>query len=142
MNKKFQSSRITDLTLHSIPVVKDHRGNLAFLQWGDLPFTFKRVYYLFDIPSGARRGGHAHISQEELLIAISGSFDVIVNDGSEKKVFHLNNPEKGLYIPPGIWREIENFSANSICLVINSGIFDEKDYVRDFQDFIRIKIVR
>ena len=139
MNDYFRFSGLKDLFIKQIPVVKDHRGNLAFLQWGEVPFDFKRVYYLFDIPSGARRGGHAHITQEELLIAISGSFDVIVNDGFKKHIFQLNNPEKALYIPPGIWREIENFSANSICLVFNSDIFSEEDYIRDYQIFLQLK---
>jgi len=139
MPASFLHTTVDDLYWWTIPAVKDHRGNLAFLQWNDLPFRFKRVYYLYDIPAGARRGGHAHREQEELLIAVSGSFDVIVHDGNRQKTFHLNHPEKALYIPAGIWREIENFSANSICLVLNSQIFSEEDYIRDFDEFLNLK---
>jgi len=132
-------TRVKDVTLFSFPVIRDHRGNLAFIQWNDAPFAFKRVYYIYDIPAGARRGGHAHIAQKEILIALSGSFDVILHDGKERKTVHLNNPAEGLYIPPGIWREIDNFSANSVCLVLNSDIFDEKDYIREFENFLEFK---
>ncbi len=141
MNKdfSFSQSNLSMIQIITVPVVRDYRGNLAFLQWNDLPFEFKRVYYLFDIPSGAKRGGHAHREQTELLIALSGSFDVILDDAVSKKKIHLNNPEKALLIPPGIWREIENFSANSICLVLNSDLFTEEDYIRNYEDFIRLK---
>jgi dTDP-4-dehydrorhamnose 3,5-epimerase-like enzyme len=136
---EMQKSVLSDLKILDIPVVRDHRGNLAYLQWSDLPFDFKRVYYLFDIPSGARRGGHAHKQQTELLIAVSGSFDVMVDDGKNRKKINLNSPEKALLIPRGIWREIENFSANSICLVLNSDLFSEADYIRDYETFLNLK---
>ncbi len=141
MNKKLslKDTRVSDVKYLEIPVVRDHRGNLAFIQWGDFPFDFKRVYYLFDIPSGARRGGHAHIKQTEILIAVSGSFDVLLDDAKNKKTVSLNSPEKGLMIPVGIWREIENFSANSICLVLNSDVFSEDDYIRDYRTFVKLK---
>jgi dTDP-4-dehydrorhamnose 3,5-epimerase-like enzyme len=135
----FKNKTLSDVRWINLPVVRDKRGNLAFLQWKDMPFTFKRVYYLYDIPSGARRGGHAHLQQNELLIAVSGSFDVIIDDGRQRKTFHLNSPEKALLIPEGIWREIENFSANSICLVLNSEEFSEKDYIRDYEEFVKKK---
>jgi mannose-6-phosphate isomerase-like protein (cupin superfamily) len=101
-----------------------------------IPFEMKRVYYLYDIPSGGRRGGHSHINCQELLVALSGSFDVILNDGSEQKTVTLNKPNQGLLIPNGIWRELENFSSGSVCLVFASEVFEEEDYIRDFETFI------
>jgi mannose-6-phosphate isomerase-like protein (cupin superfamily) len=96
----------------------------------------KRVYYLYDVPSGAERGGHSHKVQQEFLIALSGSFTVVLNDGKEKKSITLNKPNQGLLIPNGIWRELENFSSGSVCLVIASEVFEEEDYIRDFETFI------
>lgn len=121
------------------PVVEDTRGNLAFIQNDILPFEFKRIYYLFDVPSNAFRGGHSHIHQEEILIALSGSFEVTVNDGNYKKTFSLNKPNIGLHISTGIWRELENFSSGAICLVISSDVFKEEDYIRDFNEFLESK---
>lgn len=120
------------------PVVEDSRGNLAFIQNDILPFEFKRIYYLFDIPSNAFRGGHSHINQNEVLIALSGSFEVTVNDGFEKKSFLLNKPNVGLYISTGIWRELQNFSSGAVCLVIASDVFDEDDYIRDYDEFLEL----
>ncbi|WP_367754675.1 FdtA/QdtA family cupin domain-containing protein [Flavobacterium sp. WC2430] len=122
-----------------IPVVEDMRGNLGFVQKDILPFEFKRVYYLFDVPSNAFRGGHSHIEQQEVLIALSGSFEVVLNDGFEKKSFVLNKPNIGLYIPNGIWRELENFSSGAVCLVLASDEFIEEDYIRDFDEFMSSK---
>ena len=127
---------IKDIQLLKIPVVEDTRGNLAFIQNDVLPFEFKRVYYLFDVPSNSFRGSHAHINQSEVLIALSGSFEVVLNDGFEKKSFLLNKPNIGLHIPTGMWRELENFSSGAVCLVFSSGIFDEQDYIRDFAQFL------
>ena len=126
-------------TLIKIPVIEDARGNLGFIQNDILPFDFKRVYYLFDVPSNAFRGGHAHIAQHEILIALSGSFEVTVNDGLEKQTFLLNKPNIGLHIPTGIWRELQNFSSGSVCLVLSSDIFQEEDYIRDFDQFMKSK---
>ena len=128
-----------DISLLKIPVVEDLSGNLAFIQNGVLPFEFKRVYYLFDVPSTAFRGGHSHIEQHEVLIALSGSFEVIVNDGKEKKSYLLNKPNVGLHLPKGIWRELENFSSGSVCLVLASDIFEEADYIRDYETFLNSK---
>ncbi|WP_026729021.1 sugar 3,4-ketoisomerase [Flavobacterium denitrificans] len=128
-----------DISLLKIPVVEDLSGNLAFIQNGVLPFEFKRVYYLFDVPSTAFRGGHSHINQHEVLIALSGSFEVIVNDGKEKKSYLLNKPNVGLHLPKGIWRELENFSSGSVCLVLASDIFEEADYIRDYETFLNSK---
>lgn len=131
---------ITNNVKHiKFPVVEDTRGNLAFIQNDGLPFEFKRIYYLFDVPSNAFRGGHSHINQEEILIALSGSFEVTVNDGISKKSFLLNKPNIGLHISTGIWRELENFSSGAVCLVIASDVFKEEDYIRDFDEFLASK---
>lgn len=130
---------VEDIQLIKIPVVEDTRGNLGFIQNDILPFEFKRVYYLFDVPSNAFRGSHSHISQSEVLIALSGSFEVALHDGFEKKSFLLNKPNMGLYIPKGIWRELDNFSSGSVCLVFASDVFEETDYVRDFEEFLTSK---
>jgi mannose-6-phosphate isomerase-like protein (cupin superfamily) len=127
------------IQLLKIPVVEDVRGNLGIIQSDFLPFEFKRVYYLFDVPSTAFRGGHSHISQQEVLIALSGSFEVTVNDGIEKKRYLLNKPNVGLLIPTGIWRELENFSSGAVCLVLASDDFLEEDYIRDFDEFLSSK---
>ena len=132
-------SNITDLKLINIPIIEDLRGNLAFVQNDILPFEFKRIYYLFDVPSTAFRGGHSHINQHEILIALSGSFEVTLNDGSEKKSYLLNKPNIGLHIPTGIWRELENFSSGAVCLVLASDVFEEADYIRDFNEFLSTK---
>lgn len=104
-----------------------------------LPFEFKRVYYLFDVPSNSFRGGHSHINQSEVLIALSGSFEVVLNDGTEKESFLLNKPKTGLCIPTGIWRELENFSSGSVCLVLASDVYNEDDYIRNFDEFLASK---
>lgn len=126
---------IHDCKVLDIAKVHDTRGNLSVIQGDAIPFAFKRVYYLYDIPSGGRRGGHSHKDCQELLVALSGSFDVILNDGSEQKTVTLNKPNVGLLIPNGIWRELENFSSGSVCLVLASDVFVEEDYIRDFEVF-------
>ncbi len=126
-----------------IPKIEDRRGNLAVIEKDVIPFQFKRVYYLFDVPKGAKRGGHLHIEQLEFLIALSGSFDVILDDGKTKTTHTLNCPDEGLLIPNGYWRELENFSSAGICLVLASEEFDEEDYIREYDEFLRyIKGVR
>ena len=120
-----------------IPKIEDYRGNIAVIEKDCVPFDIKRVYYLFDVPSSAKRGGHAHKEQLELLIPLSGSFDVILNDGKQKQTVTLNKPDKGLLIRANIWRELENFSSGSVCLVISSGEFSEEDYIRDLDVFIQ-----
>jgi len=132
-------TKVAAVQLVPIPVVEDVRGNLGYIQKDILPFEFKRVYYLFDVPSSAFRGGHSHLEQQEVLIALSGSFEVILDDGFEKKSFLLNKPNIGLYIPNGIWRELENFSSGAVCLVLASDEFIEEDYIRDFDEFINAK---
>ncbi len=130
MNNTVENSVVLD-----IPKIADNRGNLAVIEGNTLPFDFKRVYYLFDVPSDAHRGGHAHKEQQEFLIAVSGSFEVILDDGKNKKSITLNKPNKGLLIPTGIWRELGNFSSGAICLVFSSGVFLEEDYIREYDDF-------
>jgi len=135
----FVSNSVQQCVIIDIPKINDHRGNLAVVENGILPFKMKRVYYLFNIPSGAYRGGHAHKEQMEFLIAISGSFEVVLDDGEQKKSVLLNRPDRGLLIPTGIWRELQDFSQGSVCLVLNSDQFDEADYIRDYQNFLTIK---
>jgi hypothetical protein len=120
----------------SFPKITDSRGNLSFIEENKhIPFEIKRVYFLYDVPSGAIRGGHAHRVSEQVIIALSGSFDVILDDGYCKKSFFLNRPHYGLYLSTGVWRELENFSSNSVALSIISTLFDEADYVRDYDIF-------
>lgn len=120
-----------------LPKIQDERGNLTFLQNPDqLPFAIKRVFYIYDVPGGEIRGGHAFKMQEEFIVAISGSFDVVVDDGEKKEIFHLNRSYKGLHIPSGKWRSMENFSTNSLALVIASTLYDEDDYIRSYENYL------
>lgn len=128
-----------NIKLIDIPKIQDVRGNLAVIEGECIPFAIKRVYYLYDVPSDAYRGGHSHKEQLEFLVALSGSFEVILNDGTSKQSIMLNKPDKGLLIPTGIWRELENFSSGAVCLVIASGEFDESDYIRDYTTFLSSK---
>jgi hypothetical protein len=113
------------------------RGSLSVIEKDFLPFKIKRVYYLYDVPSDSFRGGHAHIEQIAFLIAVSGSFDVILDNGKDKRKITLNKPNKGLLIPTATWRELENFSSGAICLVLSSGEFIEEDYIRSYDDFLK-----
>ena len=126
---------VDNVVIKSIPNVHDLRGKLAVIEKDIIPFKIKRVYYLYDVPSDAYRGGHAHREQESIMIALSGSFEVLIKDGVKEKKVMLNKPDKGLYIPTGIWREIDNFSSGAICLVLASTEFQEEDYIRDFEEF-------
>ncbi|WP_095953320.1 FdtA/QdtA family cupin domain-containing protein [Flavobacterium sp. ACN6] len=126
---------ISDIQLIEIPKIQDRRGNLSVVEGDTIPFVSKRVYYLYDVPSGSKRGGHAHIEQQEFLIALSGSFDVILKDGKNKETITLNKPNVGLLIVSGIWRELQNFSSGSVCLVFSSAEFNEEDYIRDYKKF-------
>jgi dTDP-4-dehydrorhamnose 3,5-epimerase-like enzyme len=132
-------TKISEIELLQIPTIEDLRGNLAYVQEEVIPFELKRIYYLFDVPSTAFRGGHSHIKQHEILIALSGSFEVTLNDGKEKKSYLLNKPNIGLHIPTGIWRELENFSSGAVCLVLASDVFEEVDYIRDYNEFLKTK---
>lgn len=128
-----------DVKLIHIPKVHDVRGSLAVIEDDCIPFEIKRVYYLYDVPSDAYRGGHAHKKQQSLILALSGSFEVVADDGHQKHRFMLNKPNIGLYIPTDIWREIENFSSGAVCLVLASTDYDESEYIRDYDAFLSSK---
>jgi dTDP-4-dehydrorhamnose 3,5-epimerase-like enzyme len=132
-------STIQNCKILAIPKIEDPRGNLSVIEHNVIPFEIKRVYYLYDVPSGAERGGHSHREQQEFLVALSGSFDVILNDGNHQKTVTLNKPFEGLLITNGIWRELKNFSSGAVCLVIASNVFDEEDYIREFKEFLESK---
>jgi dTDP-4-dehydrorhamnose 3,5-epimerase-like enzyme len=128
--------RLSRCEIVDFPKIEDPRGNLTFIEGGrHVDWDIKRVYYLYDVPGGAERGGHAHKALHQLLIAMSGSFDVVVDDGFGAQRFHLNRSYYGLYIPPMIWREIDNFSSGSVCMVLASEHYDEADYYRDRGEF-------
>ncbi|MDG1730033.1 MAG: FdtA/QdtA family cupin domain-containing protein [Algibacter sp.] len=119
-----------------IPIIHDPRGNLAVIEKEVVPFETKRVYYLFDVPSGSSRGGHAHKELSQFLIALSGSFDVIIKTGIKTEKVTLNNPSRGLLITPCVWRELENFSSGAVCLVVASDVYKEEDYIYDFDEYL------
>lgn len=121
-----------------IPKIEDPRGNLAVIEKDLIPYAVRRTYYLYDVPSGAYRGGHAHKECEEFLIALSGSFEVVLDNGTEKSRVLLNNPAKGLLIPVNMWRELENFSSGAVCLVLASQTYSEEDYIRGYEDFKKL----
>lgn len=126
-----------------IELPKNHRekGNItAVNSLVEIPFTVNRIYYLYDVPGGESRGGHAHKELQQVIIAASGSFDLIIDDGRNKKTFNLNRPYSGVLMPKGLWRELDNFSSGSICLVLASHIYDENDYIRNYEDFIKLKL--
>ena len=127
---------VDDCKLVELPVVHDPQGNLTFVEaQRHAPFEIARVFYIYDVPGGATRGGHAHRKLEQLMVAMSGSFDVVLDDGSERKSLTLNRSYVGLYLPPMIWREMVNFSSGSVCMVLASAYYDESDYYRDYEEF-------
>ena len=127
-----QRCQIVDL-----PRINDPRGNLTFVEGNrHIPFDIRRVYYLYDVPGGAERGGHAHKALHQLIIAMSGSFDIHLDDGYAKKTIHMNRSYNGLYVCPMIWREIDNFSSGAVCMVLASDYYDEQDYYRDYDTFL------
>lgn len=128
-----------EIKIIRIPKIEDPRGNLSVIENNVIPYEIKRVYYLYDVPSGAERGGHSHKEQYEFLIALSGSFDVILDDGREQEKVTLNKPFEGLLITNGIWRELKNFSSGAVCLVVASDVFSEEDYIRNYDVFLRSK---
>lgn len=131
---------LTECRIIDLPKINDPRGNLTFIEGGrHVPFEIKRVYYLYDVPGGAERGGHAHRALHQLIIAMSGSFDVILKDGTQQQRFHLNRSYSGLLICPMIWREIDNFSSGSVCMVLASNFYSESDYYRNYDEFLKAK---
>lgn len=130
-----QMTTIDDIKRIDIPKIHDTKGNLSVIEGQTIPFAIRRVYYLYDVPSTAEREGNAHKQQQKVLIALSGSFEIILYDGVRQTSVILNRPNQGLYIPAGIWREMRNFSSGSVCLVIASDAFDESDYIRQFNEF-------
>ena len=131
---------IKDVKIIELPKFTDPRGNLSFVeQLNHIPFEIKRTYWIYDVPGGENRGGHAFRQNEEFIVALSGAFDVIVDDGSEKKVFNMNRSYYGLYIPAGLWREMKNFSTNSLALEFGSIHYDRSDYIEDYEQFVKMK---
>lgn len=138
--ERFKVGNIDKCVVVDLPKIKNRAGNITPLNGGvDLPFDIKRVYYLYDVPGGEERGGHGHIELEQYIVAASGSFDVVLFDGEKEKVITLNRPNKALHIVPGLWRELNNFSSGSVCLVLASHVYSEKDYIRDKEEFIQLK---
>lgn len=129
------TTSLNDIQLIEIPKIADSKGNLSVIEQQTVPFEIKRVFYLYDVRSDEYRLGHAHKKLQQVLIALSGSFEVVLKDGALEKTVTLNKPNAGLLIVPGIWREIQNFSSGAVCLVLASDLFEETDYIRDFVDF-------
>lgn len=128
---------ISDCKVITLPKITDPRGNLSFVEGGvHIPFDIKRAYYLYDVPGGADRGSHAHKTLHQFIIAMSGSFDVVLDDGCNEKRFHLNRSHYGLYVCPMMWRYLDNFSSGAVCMVLASANFDEADYIRDHKEFL------
>ena len=128
--------KILKAEIIQLPKFEDPRGNLSFIEeFKHIPFKIERTYWIYDVPGGEIRGGHAFKVQQELIVALSGSFDVVVDDGQNKQTFLLNRSYYGLYIPAGLWRQMQNFSTNSLALVLSSTKFDESDYIRDYNQF-------
>ena len=139
MNNK--ETTVDNCKIISLQKIQNNSGNITILEnKKSIPFDIKRVYYLYDVPSNEERGGHAHYELEQYLVAASGSFDIVLNDGNKSKIVNINRPDQALYIVPGIWRELQNFSGGSICLVLASHIYDEKDYIRDYSEFKKWKL--
>jgi len=132
--------KIDGVRIIELPKFLDSRGNLSFVeQENHIPFVIRRTYWLYDVPGGESRGGHAYKENQEFIVALSGSFDVVLDDGQEKKIFTLNRSYYGLYVPKGLWREMENFSTNSLAMILSSTDYDANDYIRDYDDFLKLK---
>lgn len=136
-----RANTVYDCSLIRLPKIYNQKGNITAINnlEGIIPFTIERVYYLYDIPGGEGRGGHAHKSLEQLIIAASGSFDLTLEDGTTRQTFNLSKPYYGFYMPSGLWRELHNFSSGAICLVLASELYSEKDYIRDYDEYLRFK---
>jgi dTDP-4-dehydrorhamnose 3,5-epimerase and related enzymes len=132
--------KIKDVKIIDLPKILDPRGNLSFIEeHKHVPFKIARSYWIYDVPGGVTRGGHAYRKNQEFIVALSGSFDVTIDDGSERKVFSLNRSYYGLYVPKGLWRQMSNFSTNSLALILASTLFDQADYIYDYEQFKELK---
>ncbi len=132
-------SRIDQCKIIDLPKITHPRGNLSFIEGGrHIPFEIKRVYYLYDVPGGSDRGSHAHKNLHQFIVAMSGSFDVVLDDGTQKKRFHLNRSYYGLYVCPMMWRDLDNFSSGAVCMVLASDFYNEADYIRDYDEFLQL----
>ena len=130
---------INNCRIIELPKITDPRGNLSFIEGGQhIPFDIQRVYYLYDVPGGSDRGSHAHKGLHQFIVAMSGSFDVVLDDGKEKKRFHLNRSYNGLYVCPMMWRDLDNFSSGAVCMVLASEHYDETDYIREYSQFLSL----
>lgn len=135
---KLMKNRLPKLI--DLPKIDDPRGNLTFVEEENhIPFRIRRVYWIYDVPGGQTRGGHAFREQQEFIVALSGSFDVVVNQGLDEQRFHLNRSYFGLYVPEGLWRYLDNFSTNSVAMVLSSTFYNEDDYIRDFEEYLRLR---
>lgn len=133
---EYENMPISDCRIIDLPKITDQRGNLTFVEGGNhIPFDIKRVYYLYDVPGGSDRGEHAHKNLQQFVICMSGSFDILLNDGKNEQRFHLNRSYFGLYICPMMWRNLDNFSSGAVCMVLASEVYDENDYIRDLDEF-------
>lgn len=131
---------VDDVRIIELPKISDPRGNLSVIEeLKDIPFKIERTYWIYDVPGGEHRGGHAYRDNQEFIVSLSGSFDVVLDDGSEKKSFSLNRSYYGLYVPKGLWREMENFSTNSLALILSSAPYDIGDYIRNYDEFLSLK---
>lgn len=133
---------LSDVKIIDLPKIEDPRGNLSFIEEEKhIPFKIERTYWIYDVPGGQVRGGHAFKEQQEFIVALSGSFDVTIDDGVKKKTFSLNRSYYGLYLPAGLWRQMENFSTNALAIVLSSTSFSEKDYIRNYSEFLKYKSI-
>ena len=129
---------LNDCHILELPKVSDPRGNLTFIEESvHVPFDIKRVYYLYDVPGGAERGAHGHQELRQMIVPLAGSFDIHLDDGIDKEIYHMNTPNKGLFVSPMMWRDITNFSSGAVCLVLASELYSETDYFRDYEEFLR-----
>jgi len=134
------NSKVSNVKIINLPKIEDPRGNLSIIEEEkQIPFKIERVYWIYDVPGGENRGGHAFKEQQELIVALSGSFDVVVDDGFEVQIFSLNRSYYGLYLPARLWRKMQNFSTNSLALVLSSTAFSEYDYIRDYEEYLNFK---
>ncbi|MCH7534802.1 MAG: WxcM-like domain-containing protein [Bacteroidetes bacterium] len=137
---KAEENTVFDCHIVDLPKIENPAGNITPLNSGiDLPFNIERVYYLYDVPGGESRGGHGHRELNQYLVAASGSFDVVLKDGTNERTISLNRPYSGIHIVPGIWRELTNFSSGSVCLVVASQVYTQSDYIRDYKEFLNYK---